>query len=190
MPATPKPWRSHFDQIREAQRSARTDFSETVAALDTLHRDVSVSTQVDEAVSREISRAVDEQRDLVTHTQHLNATVRSRRSIVAQLELDLARHIEAHSAQLTLQTFEFVSCPRCAQDLRDRDIPPGHCTLCLQPDPPATAEQAEAETARLQKRLDDYRALLDQDETTLPSRSRSPNSPRRTWSVSNGNSTR
>jgi hypothetical protein len=51
--------------------------------------------------------------------------------------------------------------------LRDRQIPPGHCTLCLQPDPSATTEQAEAETARLQMRLDDYRALLDRDESTL-----------------------
>jgi hypothetical protein len=156
-----------IEQISEAQRTARTDLSETSAALEALHRDVSVGTQVDEAMRRDISRAVDDQRDLTSRTQGLEVTVRSRRSIVAQLELDLARHLEARTAQQTLQTFEFVSCPRCAQNLQGRPTPPGHCALCLQPDPPTTGAQAEAETARLKKRLDDYRATLDQDETSL-----------------------
>ncbi|WP_034261888.1 hypothetical protein [Actinospica robiniae] len=156
-----------LDEIHATQQSVRTDLTEARTALDALHREIAVGTRVDEAVQRDISHAVDEQRDLTKRTEMLQAAVESRRSITAQLELDFSRHIHARTARETLQNFEFVSCPRCAQALRDRVVEPDQCPVCLQPDlPPADREQG-AELARLQQRLVEYRTRLEADEASL-----------------------
>jgi hypothetical protein len=153
--------------------------------IDTERRDIliklaSIRTELDEITTRsapadhttgtiytELDHAAAQERQL-----HLDAVRRAdaataRKSVLAQLELDLLRAKQSHVAGRILGAIEFMVCPRCAQDLDNREIPDDHCHVCLQPDPPSLAStNADEETRqRLQVQIDETRAILSADQT-------------------------
>ncbi len=82
------------------------------------------------------------------------------REVAAQLQLDIERMHRGRDATSTFQAFDYVSCPRCLQDL-DIEHPAGHCGLCGQHDvqpPSVVAIKDEAE--RRAEQLRDSEGLL------------------------------
>lgn len=84
---------------------------------------------------------------------------------------ELQRLARMRDAGSRIADIEFHTCPRCAQRLRNREVPHGHCRLCLQPeDPPASLDW---DTTYEETQLRDQEAeLLDAHETAEGDRER------------------
>jgi predicted nucleic acid-binding Zn-ribbon protein len=76
-----------------------------------------------------------------------------------QLERDLQAVREGADTESVLSAIPFVTCPRCDQPLHRRTLAPGHCAVCLQPDPPPTSDHLDGLTAQLAGQLAETRAL-------------------------------
>jgi hypothetical protein len=76
-----------------------------------------------------------------------------------QLKRDLQAIGEGADTESILGAIPFVTCPRCDQPLRRRTPAPGHCVVCLQPDPPPASDQLGGLTAQLAGQLAETRAL-------------------------------
>jgi len=59
-----------------------------------------------------------------------------------RVQTDIDRLQRMQDAGQRLTQIEFTTCPRCMQPLTGRDVPAGHCRVCLQPDPVTTSEVA------------------------------------------------
>ena len=76
-----------------------------------------------------------------------------------QLERDLQAVREGADTESVLGAIPFVTCPRCDQSLDRRTPTPGHCVVCLQPEPPPASDQLRVLTAQLAGQLAETRAL-------------------------------
>jgi hypothetical protein len=74
---------------------------------------------------------------------------------------DIARLNRMRDAGERLAQIEFTTCPRCMQALKSREVPHGHCRLCLLPDEAAsTAEFDQYETVQLKDQLEEMEKQL------------------------------
>jgi rubrerythrin len=76
-----------------------------------------------------------------------------------QLDRDLQTMREGADTESILGAIPFVTCPRCDQPLDRRKPAPGHCVVCLQPDPPPSLDQLGGLTAQVTAQLAETRAL-------------------------------
>lgn len=102
------------------------------ASLEGLRQDVAMQTTAHDQL-----RAALEEREVVVEQAHAmvheaRTEVDRREHVVAQLQVDLVREDKASSASRRLSPFEFVTCPRCLQDIDADRVDHLHCTLCLQ----------------------------------------------------------
>ncbi len=148
-----------------AEADARSRLAKADAVLRGLQADASAGSGGDAALDalrdkvRALRRiAADAQAD----ADAAHAAVTRDTAVVAQLELDAQRDARSAEATRTLSGLEFTSCPRCLQDLRGRDPEPGHCRLCMLPQP-APAGQALPAAHRHAEQAAEARQLLAQD---------------------------
>lgn len=74
---------------------------------------------------------------------------------------DLARLNRMRDAGERLAQIEFTTCPRCMQALKNREVPKGHCRLCLLPDEAATTEELDQyETMQLKDQMEEMQKQL------------------------------
>lgn len=74
---------------------------------------------------------------------------------------DIGRLNRMRDAGQRLAQIEFTTCPRCLQALKNREVPNGHCRLCLLPDEAAsTAEIDQYETVQLTDQLEEMEKQL------------------------------
>ncbi|MGK3091819.1 AAA family ATPase [Streptomyces sp. WAC01490] len=74
---------------------------------------------------------------------------------------DVARLNRMRDAGERLAQIEFTTCPRCLQALKNREVPHGHCRLCLLPDEAeSTAELDQYETVQLKDQLEEMEKQL------------------------------
>jgi hypothetical protein len=74
---------------------------------------------------------------------------------------DLARLSRMRDAGERLAQIEFTTCPRCMQALKNREVPKGHCRLCLLPDEAASTDELDHyETVQLNDQLHEMEKQL------------------------------
>ncbi|MEF3115708.1 AAA family ATPase [Streptomyces chrestomyceticus] len=74
---------------------------------------------------------------------------------------DVARLNRMRDAGERLAQIEFTTCPRCLQALKNREVPHGHCRLCLLPDEAeSTAELDQYETVQLKDQMEEMEKQL------------------------------
>jgi len=78
-----------------------------------------------------------------------------------QLERDLDAAREGEAAGEVLDPLTYEVCPRCEQQLGERQVETGHCSVCLQAEPAAEAER-ESDSITLTEQLSETRALVEQ----------------------------
>ncbi|MEJ8652666.1 AAA family ATPase [Streptomyces sp. MS1.AVA.3] len=78
-----------------------------------------------------------------------------------RVNADLARLNRMRDAGERLAQIEFTTCPRCMQALKNREVPHGHCRLCLLPDEAASTEELDQyETMQLTDQLEEMKKQL------------------------------
>jgi len=137
------------DQLLRSQRAVE-DLRTDVEAL--VRRDQEQRDQLLVALSRAVAA-----REAAALARE---TVRAREAALAQLKLDLAHLDKAALAANLLSPFEFVTCPRCLQDLERRTVHAGECLLCRQPEPDASAEEDDGRRTRLTAQVVETETLL------------------------------
>ncbi|MGW2065765.1 AAA family ATPase [Streptomyces sp. NPDC001937] len=74
---------------------------------------------------------------------------------------DLARLNRMRDAGERLAQIEFTTCPRCMQALKHREVPKGHCRVCLLPDEAASTEEIDQyETVQLKDQMEEMEKQL------------------------------
>ncbi|MFJ8732224.1 hypothetical protein [Streptomyces bauhiniae] len=111
-------------------------------------------------------------RDLLSEAERSLANARNAEvSLCRQIEelsgerrrvsADLARLDRMRDAGERLAQIEFTTCPRCMQELKNREVPHGHCRLCLLPDEAASTDELDQyETVQLTDQLDEMKKQL------------------------------
>ncbi|MGW6488166.1 AAA family ATPase [Streptomyces sp. NPDC055056] len=78
-----------------------------------------------------------------------------------RVQADLARLNRMRDAGERLAQIEFTTCPRCMQALKKREVPKGHCRLCLLPDEAASTDELDHyETIQLKDQLEEMEKQL------------------------------
>jgi hypothetical protein len=114
---------SELDQQAGTATEALNQLSNDIATLTNAHYSLRERVASAEAMARAAQeRAADAIRE-----------AKRRRELVAQIQLDAAREERRVIASQQLSPLEFVSCPRCMQDLDDSRLSVDSCMLCLQP---------------------------------------------------------
>lgn len=94
-----------------------------------------------------------------SNAQHQVDLINERRRVVR--EMDRLRRLR--DAGHRLADFEFVSCPRCMQDVSKRDIAEGQCRLCMQPDPASDHDgHTNSDASYEERQLQDQLSEIDQ----------------------------
>ncbi|MEU8741172.1 AAA family ATPase [Streptomyces halstedii] len=74
---------------------------------------------------------------------------------------DIARLNRMRDAGERLAQIEFTTCPRCMQALKSREVPHGHCRLCLLPDEAASTDELDQyESVQLTDQLEEMEKQL------------------------------
>lgn len=128
-------------------------------------RDVSVAGQ---DPRRRAEHLANELADAIARRERATSQVEDLERLRSQIVLDEQRTVRSMLAGAELAAIEFHSCPRCLQDVTDRDISGGHCVLCTQPEPEALAAVTlEDEVERLRGQLAESEALVTDAERQL-----------------------
>jgi hypothetical protein len=117
-----------LEEQRDEAATARRELDELRNAVDPVEdrhtrllRDLLAQSERDAAAAHEeVQRARQELSDLESERR--------------RVDQELQRLARLRSAGERLAHFEFVTCPRCLQSVRSRDVPAGSCRLCLQPE--------------------------------------------------------
>jgi hypothetical protein len=160
---TQTPDQDHIDQDR---RDILVKLAAIREELDNLTDQSAPTTQAAGSLYTEIDHAATQERELHLEAARRADSVASRQSVLAQLELDHLRAQQSRIAGRIIGAVEFAVCPRCMQNLDNRDVPEDHCQVCLQPDPPSmmTTGDDQETGQRLQAQIDETRALLATDQ--------------------------
>jgi uncharacterized Zn finger protein (UPF0148 family) len=106
------------------------------------------------AVGERLATALAEQRRIEVESREV-----SRAANQLERDLDAAREGEAAGEVLDPLTYEI--CPRCEQQLGERQAEEGHCPVCLQTEPLVESER-EHDSTTLAEQLGETRALVEQ----------------------------
>ncbi|UGQ14865.1 AAA family ATPase [Yinghuangia sp. ASG 101] len=159
------------DELRAELVELRGTLERAQEALESLRGELVQENAADTALRSELAAAVADARLSQDQMAAAHEVLGSRRAIIAQLQVDLARLERSGSAVSHLTPFDYVTCPRCTQPLTARTVPEGHCLVCCQPDPvndDADAALGEAR-AELVKQLEEA-TRLEADDLALRER--------------------
>ncbi|MFI7075030.1 MULTISPECIES: hypothetical protein [Micromonospora] len=155
-------------------RARRMDLLQQLAAaedsLQATRNEVDALTSAEEERRAQLSLALSASKKLREEADLLAVTVRGREASLAQLRLDLTKAERRSTAIGLLAPFEFVTCPRCMQDLDSRDVPETDCRLCCQPIPPvdvADVAPSDRNLDRIREQVTETEALLASDHAAL-----------------------
>ncbi|MEV0586746.1 hypothetical protein [Nonomuraea sp. NPDC050310] len=158
----------------EQLRTRRMDLAQQLAAaedkLQATRDEVAALIGAEEDRRAELSEALTASKKRHEEADLLAVTVRGREATLAQLRLDLAKAERRSTAIGLLAPFEFVTCPRCMQDLDDREVEGTTCRLCCQPLAPVDVEDVRASDQnadRIQEQIVETEALLRADTAAL-----------------------
>ncbi|MGW4476073.1 hypothetical protein ACWENQ_40945 [Nonomuraea sp. NPDC004354] len=132
--------------------------------------EVAALTSAEEDRRAELSEALTTSKKRHEEADLLAVTVRGREAALAQLRLDLAKAERRSTAIGLLAPFEFVTCPRCMQDLDGREVAETDCRLCCQPLAPVDIEDVHASDQnadRIRAQIVETETLLHADVTAL-----------------------
>lgn len=117
------------------QTTAHQDEIEATSTLDALQTELADVTDRETQVLRDLLS--DAERSLADGRKTAAALDRERLEYTRErrrVSQDLARIERMASAGARLANIEFAVCPRCTQSLGQREVAPGSCRVCLQPD--------------------------------------------------------
>lgn len=98
----------------------------------------------------------------------LEGEIASRRTLAAQLALEVERLKRTDVSAGVLASIDFRQCPRCLQSVDAGRADPSHCYLCLQELPGQSVDGSyEEEVERLEATLQEVSELQDEDEQAL-----------------------
>lgn len=119
------------------------------AIVDTAAREGQVN-----AVGDRLAMALAEQRRISVELREVTRAAN-------QLERDLNAAREGEAAGEVLDPLTYEVCPRCEQQLGERQIEAGHCSVCLQTEP-VTESEREPDSTTLAEQLRETRGLVEQ----------------------------
>lgn len=123
------------DELRAELVHLRDTLGRAEQALATLRSELNEQSAAGTALREELAQAGRAARQAAEELTAARDVLDARAAVVAQIQLDLSRLDRTAAAIGRLSPFEFVVCPRCMQALANRETEPGHCIVCLQPDP-------------------------------------------------------
>lgn len=155
------------DQLRIELQSLRDQLTRAEASLHNLRKGIEEHTAADAVLRADLQGAIASAQQASENALASREVLDSRRAVVAQLELDLARLDRSSVAVQKLAPIAFVVCPRCMQRLDNRVVEDACCNVCLQPDPlNEEVDLSAIDSARetLLQQLEDARTLLMADQ--------------------------
>ncbi|NGY65340.1 AAA family ATPase [Lentzea sp. NEAU-D13] len=151
---------STFDELRALRWDKQEAFRHAERALQELRTDVDALVRQDRDARNELLQTLSRASATREAVVSAHEVVRAREAALAQCRLDLKRSDKATVATNLLGPFEFVTCPRCLQDVAHRTVHSGDCALCLQPQPTAVAAIDDSSRVRLATRVEEMEQLL------------------------------
>lgn len=120
------------ETLRTRAANLRVEANQASNGLAALRSDLSGITEAHSALRTNVLELEDALRKSEVDLQGARSDITQREHLLAQLHLDLGREDKARSASRRLSPLEFITCPRCLQDLDESRGFNGHCILCLQ----------------------------------------------------------
>lgn len=161
------------DVLRQRRHQLSAESNAATVRLNGLRAQVADRSTLQDELRARLHDAAVLQTKAEAELEAATIAVNERRAVIAQLSVDLAKLDRATVAGRLLAPFEILSCPRCLQSLEQREVPHGHCTVCLQPDVLADgAPQPDEDSAarrRIEEQLRETQQLLEQDEQRVAS---------------------
>lgn len=162
----------HEAQLAVEEADARSDLVEAEGRLEEARRIAGAGSTADQEKLRiRISTLRTATADAEAERALAQVAVDRGRALVAQLELDVLRAQREADAKNSISGLEFTVCPRCLQSVSERDLDPGLCLLCAQPQPSQSGSQArsnhDAAIGRMVAQKEEARMLLREDEGYL-----------------------
>lgn len=133
-------------ELQQEEGLLQARLREARGRLSALRNEVEQLSVADAALREQVRFAAKDAAAARDGARELDAEIARRESVAAQLQVDLGRADRATAAGRHMAPIEFAVCPRCLQTLRERDVSPADCLLCLQPEPlrPDTHEEGAA----------------------------------------------
>ncbi|MFF3869573.1 AAA family ATPase [Micromonospora sp. NPDC001898] len=162
----------HEADLAVEEAEARSDLVEAERRLEEAKRMAGAEISADqEGLRKRISTLRTATADAEAERTLAQVAVDRGRALLAQLELDALRAQREAEAHNSISGLEFAVCPRCLQSVSGRDLDPGLCLLCVQPQPSRSGSKRrsdhEASVNRLLAQKEEARILLKQDEDYL-----------------------
>ncbi|MGY5013212.1 hypothetical protein ACWCY6_34865 [Streptomyces sp. 900105755] len=154
------------ERLQDLEGEARRALEEATSLLNAVRTESGVALEAQRSTRERVSQLRAQLSELIAVRDATAADVLKSRSLMAQLRLEQQALERAEVANRALSGLEFTSCPRCLQDLTDREVPSGHCLLCTQSEP-AASEFDSGEMKRLAAQIRETQSLLDEDEEAL-----------------------
>ncbi|MFJ4930593.1 AAA family ATPase [Streptomyces sp. NPDC088736] len=154
------------EQLESLERDTRRALEEATSMLDNVRNESGAVLEAQRGARERVSQLRRQLGELIAVRDATAADVRKSGSLMAQLRLDQQALQRADVAHRALSGLEFASCPRCLQDVRDREVPIGHCLLCTQPEE-VSSEFDSGELKRLAAQISETQSLLNEDEEAL-----------------------
>jgi hypothetical protein len=157
------------DETTLEERLATLRDRESVANADLtrLRDEVGARTKVHQDLIGEVRKSEARLTAAIARHRDAEELVHGREELLAQMHLDYDRGVKAAAASLQLAPLDFVSCPRCLQDLPEDRGDVSHCRLCLQETVPLDlgltnpGDVDDARVDELHSLLRDARAQLE-----------------------------
>lgn len=128
-------------------------------------RDVSAAGQ---DIRRQAELLANELTAAIARRERAASQVEDLERLRSQVVLDEQRTVRSMLAGAELAAIEFRSCPRCLQNVTERELEEHRCVLCTQPEPTARAAVTlEDEVERLRGQLAESEALVADAEHQL-----------------------
>ncbi|GAA4925666.1 AAA family ATPase [Actinoplanes utahensis] len=162
----------HEAELAVEETAARSDLIDAERRLQEARRTAGAEIGSDQDnLRRRISTLRTATADAEAERTLAQVAVDRGRALLAQLELDTQRAQREADAHNSISGLEFSVCPRCLQSVSDRDLEPGQCLLCTQPQPPRSSSRLrsdhDATITRISAQREEARMLLKEDEDTL-----------------------
>lgn len=119
-------------QLRNRSIDLSIVAEEAAAELARLRDTVTASTTAHEQLRKRVASAEAASDAAARELAESRSEVSRREELLAQFQLDSFREDKARSASRRLSPLEFVTCPRCLQELPESRADSSHCHLCLQ----------------------------------------------------------
>jgi DNA repair exonuclease SbcCD ATPase subunit len=167
----------HHEKILQFLRDSNTQSKEEAErelekALNSQREAEEQRAQIRDDIDPITDRETQALRDLLNEAERSLADARSAEVALSRqveelsgerrrVNADLARLNRMRDAGERLAQIEFTTCPRCMQALKSREVPHGHCRLCLLPDEAASTDEFDQyETVQLKDQLEEMEKQL------------------------------